>query len=214
MDRPHAARVTNHRLLRRSPANGLKGRPAPPDGRSVGCGSFRGASPALCWAEAGSVVGLLVLGLAGGAARAARLAVDPAIRPAGILPGLLASGAPHPRGSRRAARRILARSVARARLRGGLRGRFREGNSARVGRRRRLRGRDPSRQRRVSHDCRSARNPRRGRTRSPGLVGPDAVPDRRDLLRFERFLVELREARTFAVSDLKALLHIKTYAPQ
>ena len=49
---------------------------------------------------------------------------------------------------------------------------------ARVGRRRRFRGRNPSRRKRVSRDRRPARGPRRGRTRSPGLVGPPAVPNR------------------------------------
>ena len=34
-------------------SNPCPGRPVSPGGRSVGCGSFRGASPALCWPEAG-----------------------------------------------------------------------------------------------------------------------------------------------------------------
>ena len=41
--------------------------------------------------------GLLVLGFAAGTARAARLAVEHPIRPAGFLPGSLASRAPLPR---------------------------------------------------------------------------------------------------------------------
>ena len=44
--------------------------------------------------------GLLVLGLAAGTARAARLAIKFAIRPAEILPGSLASSAPLPRVSK------------------------------------------------------------------------------------------------------------------
>ena len=60
--------------------------------------------------------------------------------------------------SRTATRRVLARSVIC------------------VVHRCRFRGRDPSRQRRVSRDRRPARDPHRGRTRSPGLVG--RVPTR------------------------------------
>ena len=43
------------RLSRPTPVSvqGPPGRPAPPGGYSLGCGSFRGASPALCWPEAG-----------------------------------------------------------------------------------------------------------------------------------------------------------------
>ena len=51
-----------------------------------------------------------MLGLAPGTARAARPAVELAFRPAGLLPGSLAAGAPASATSRRAARRILARS--------------------------------------------------------------------------------------------------------
>ena len=92
-----------------------------------------------------------------------------------------------PASSRRAARRILARPAAGV-----------------------VRGRDPSRQRRVSRDRHPARGPRRGRTRSPRfVVGPHGVPNRRNPLRFEPIYVEFREARTFAVSDLSARLHTK-----
>ena len=111
--------------------------------------------------------------------------------------------------------RVLARSAACARVRSALRGRFRHGISAhahaRVGRRRRVRGRDPSRQWRVSRDRRplvarvAAENGLpdcRGRSRCP-TVGPS--PDS------SKFCVEFREAGTFAVSDLSALLHIITH---
>ena len=74
------------------------------------------------------------------------------------------------------------------------------------------RRRDPSRQRRVSRARRPACGPRRARTRSPGLEGPHGRPTVTP--RFEQVYVELREARTFAVSDLGALLHITTYTPQ
>ena len=87
------------------------GRPAPPGGRSVGCGSVRRAPPVF-WPEAGRgelhfeidvgrlrrrLGGLPVLGLTAGTARAARPSVDLALRPAGFLPGSLAAGAPLPR---------------------------------------------------------------------------------------------------------------------
>ena len=54
----------------------------------------------------------------------------------------------------------------------------------RVGHRRQFRGRNPSRQRRVSRDRRPAPGPRRNRTQSPGLLGPHTVPNRRNLPRF------------------------------
>ena len=72
--------------------------------------------------------------------------------------------------------------------------------------------RDPSRQRRVLRARRSACGPRRARTWSPGLEGPHGRPTVAP--RFEQVYVQFREARTFAVSDLSARLHIKAHAPQ
>ena len=72
-------------------------------------GSGRGAHPEV---DVGRLRlgGLPVLGLAPGTARVARPAVELAFRPAGLLLGSLAAGAPASATSRRAARRILARS--------------------------------------------------------------------------------------------------------
>ena len=99
-----------------------------------------------------------------------------------------------PATSRRAVRRLPARSAAC------------------VGRRRRFRGRDPSRPWRVSRDRRPlvARVAAehgladwRGRSRCPTVgIFPDS----------SRYYVELREARAFAVSGLSARLHITTHA--
>ena len=126
---------------------------------------------------------------------------------------VVAQPCPYPR--RRSPMAVLARSAACARVRSALRGRFRHGISAyahaRVGRRRRVGGRDPSRQWRVSRDRRplvarvAAENGLpdcRGRSRCP-TVGPS--PDS------SKFCVEFREAGTFAVSDLSALIHIITH---
>ena len=162
------------------------GRPAPPGGRRVGRGTFRGTSSALCWPEAGR----------GGTSRGRRRASsasarrpsrartrgrnrprrpardrvrDPTCRNPARLARVQRSALA---GSRRAARRVLARSAVR------------------VVRRCRFRGRDPSRQKRVSRDRRPARGPRRSRIRSPGLVGPRAAPNRRDP-RFEQILCEV-----------------------
>ena len=162
---------------------GPPGRPAKPGGHSVGCGSFRGASPALCWPEAGR----------GATSRGRRRASSASTRrPARARtrdrnrPRCPARSRPALR-SRRAACRILARPAAGV-----------------------VRGRDPSRQRRVSRDRHPARGPRRGRTRSPRfVVVRHGVPNRRNPLRFEPIYVEFREARTIAVSDLSARLHIK-----
>ena len=97
-----------------------------------------------------------------------------------------------PASSRRAVHRVLARSAAR------------------VGRLRRFRGRDPSRQWRVSRD----RRPLVAR-----VAAEHGLPDGRGRSRCttvgtfpdtSRFYVEFREARTFAVSDLSARLHIIT----
>ena len=90
-------------------------------------------------------------------------------------------GAATSRGQRRASsasarRSSSARTRGRNRPRRPARGRSRDGDSARAGCRRRFRGRDPSRPRRVSRSRRPARSPRRGRTRSPGFEGPHARP--------------------------------------
>ena len=56
-----------------------------------------------------------------------------------------------------------------------------------------------------------ARGLRRGRTRSPGLPGLHTrCPTVGTFPDSSRHYVELREARTFAVNDLRALLHIIT----
>ena len=171
------------------PGQGPSVRPVPPGGRSVGGGCFPGASLALFGrkreggatpeVDVGRLLlgGLLVLGLAAGTACTARLAVELPIRPAGLLPRSLAFGAPLLSSFRCAARRVLARSAAR------------------VVRGLRFRGCGPSRQRRVSRDRRPARGPRRGRTRSPGLIGPHAVPNRRNLPRFAQTLCGVPRSR-------------------
>ena len=99
------AAVTELRFAKPQPGQEPLGRPAPPGGRSVGCGRSREASPALAGSgkrerhpevDVGRFRpgGLLVLGLAAGTARVARPAVELAFRPAGLPPGSLASGAP------------------------------------------------------------------------------------------------------------------------
>ena len=94
-----------------------------------------------------------MLGLAPGTVRAARPAVELALRPAGLPPGSLASGAPLPR--------LPAAPLAGFSL-GPLRVVSLAVDSMAAG---------PSRQRRVSRDRRPARGPSRGRTRSRVLAG-------------------------------------------
>ena len=165
--------LTDHRLPRRCGVNGRQGAQPPRAGASVGCGSFRRASSALCWPEAGATSRgrRRASSTSTSAQQPARArtrgrnrprrpargrAPDPPCRTPARLARVLRSA---PASSRRAARNVLARSAAR------------------VVRRRRFRGRDSSRQRRVSRDRRPAHGPRRGRTRSPGLVGPHASRD-------------------------------------
>ena len=136
--------------------------------------------------------GLLVLGFAAGTARAARLAVELPIRPAGHLLGSLASGAPLPQ--------VPVAPLASFSLDSLLALAFAAGFA----------GDSVAAIHRVSGACHvivarvaaeHALPDCRGHTLCPTLgIFPDSSGN----------CVEFREARTFAVSDLRALLHIIT----